>query len=86
MVGFFIVGLAGSMVFAECFLISSCFVDQDWPQLYSIEFCQVPCPLTLLRLIVGRRLDCFGCNDRLVYVLKWSRKYPNHYENDWDNS
>ena len=54
------------MVFAECFLISSCFVDQDWPQLYLIDLCQVTCPLVLLRLVVGCRLDYLGCNDRLV--------------------
>ena len=41
MVGFFIVGLAGAMVFAECFLISSCFVDQDWLQLNLIQLCLV---------------------------------------------
>ena len=54
------------MVFAECFLISSCFVDQDWPQLYLIDLYQVTCPLVLLRLVVGCRLDYLGCNDRLV--------------------
>ncbi len=59
MVDFFIDGLAGSMMFAECFLISSYFVDQDWLQIYLIELCLVPCPIVLLRLIVGCRLDCF---------------------------
>ena len=54
------------MAFAECFLIRSCFLNQDWPQLYLIDLCQVPYLLVLLGLIVGRRIDCFGCNDRLV--------------------
>ena len=44
MVGFFIVGWAGAMVFADCFLISSCFVDQDWLQLNLIQLCLVAMP------------------------------------------
>ena len=44
MVGFFIVGLAGAMVFAECFLISSCFVNQDWHQLNLIQLSLVAMP------------------------------------------
>ena len=44
MVGFFIVGWAGAMVFAECFLISSCFVDHDWHQLNLIQLCLVVMP------------------------------------------
>ena len=44
MVGFFIVGWAGAMVFAECFLISSCFVNQDWHQLNLIQLSLVAMP------------------------------------------